>query len=58
MSDDVRVDDIIEDAHWDGDDGELGPYSLHRDGVGFITVAKWVKNVPVEIATVKGPVTQ
>lgn len=57
MSDNQQPDwdQLIADAPWNGDEAELGPYSLRRDAVGFVEIIEWVDNREVHRATVKSP---
>jgi hypothetical protein len=46
-------DAIIAGATWNEEDGENGPYSLHRDSVGFVEIYELVGNKAVYRATHK-----
>lgn len=50
-----QYDQIIADADWSVDGfAEIGPFSLLRDAVGFVTVIEWVDNEEVVRAYRKG----
>lgn len=50
-----KYDQIIADADWTEDGfAEIGPFSLQRDAVGFVTVIEWVDNKEVVRAYRKG----
>lgn len=51
-----HYDRLLEDAEFDEFGmAELGPYSLRRDEVGFVTVIEWVDNHEVVSAVRKAP---